>query len=146
MMNKLLIMLILVIGIMLSGCVDSNTYITEYDVLEYDLGEQYVIYIDGDEVNYISLYGDTANYDTVVKTSNRTRVEKHRTDTLAPMYIFYVNVEEVGTEIILERRDVDDNGQVVCGSDVTKYGETIAPLDGTPKCEDTFTFNIMEIE
>lgn len=99
-MNKLLILIILVISIALSGCTDSPELkiTTRYDIIEYDIGDQYFVYLDGENIKQISwdATGWNSMESTVsIKQSDELYVEKiisQRYPNYAPAYILYLNV------------------------------------------------------
>ena len=99
-MNKLIILVILVISIALSGCTDSPELkiTTRYDIIEYDIGNQYFVYLDGDNIKQISwdATGWNSMESTVnIKQSDELYVEKiisQRYPNYAPAYILYLNV------------------------------------------------------
>ena len=98
--NKILILVILIVSIALSGCTDSPELkiTTRHNIIEYDLGDQYFVYLDDDDIKQISwdATGWNSMESTVsIKKADELYVEKiisRQHPNYAPAYILYLNM------------------------------------------------------
>ena len=99
--NFLIIFFIIVVIVTVTGCINETTYTKRFDIIEYDLTQEYFIYVDDDEyINKISW--DRSGWNSAssivkIKQSNESYVEKNVISDGAfsqTRYILYLNISE----------------------------------------------------
>ena len=99
--KQLLSISIISLFLLTSGCTERDTIVQRYDVVEYNLGSQYFIYIDDDDNLIYKSYDGINNAGTKVKVikSNETYVNKITTSMgaigLVNEYELYINITGV---------------------------------------------------
>lgn len=109
----------------MSGCTDQSvilndpgmvTYITQHEIIEYDLGEQYFIYINDDKViervSWATIW-DEMESTVEIRESNESCVERitnRRYPDYAPAYILHINKSYAPPYVV--QNNIRENGTI----------------------------------